>query len=557
MEPENHNSIALRITAIYVLAGTLWILFSDKLAGALVGSINTFAFIGIVKGVVYVIASGVLMYFLVNNALRKLNQAKEQLLARNKELSSAKDEISAAYKQLTESEGLLKEKYDESLKTQQELLTYRKTLHDLAYIDQLTGLPNQLSLNEKIESILETEERFAFLFLDIDNFKFVNDTLGHPFGDHLLEKLSEVVGGVLEGNCSLYRLGGDKFIVLVEEFKDVYEIERVAVNILKTLKNPVDVDDRTFYNTASIGVCVYPDHGGSFAELLKHADIALVKAKENGKNRIVIFSEPMKQAVQEWADIEKYLRSALGNSEFELYYQPQYDIKTRKITGFEALIRWRNDEMGFVMPNSFIRVAEDTNLIIPIGEWVLRNACIFIKRLQQEGYGDLSVSVNVSMLQLLQDDFVEVVTETVEMANIDPGNLEIELTESIVGKNYEMIIEKMRILRKLGVKIALDDFGKGYSSLNYLRKLPITTLKIDKSFISVISENDSYSNLTDFIVKIGQSLDLCIVAEGIETQKQLEYLSELDCDKMQGYLMSRPLPEKDAIDMLRRKDKGA
>lgn len=522
MKPEKKIKTALRITIIYLVAGALWILFSDKLTGTLADSVDTFEFVGIVKGIGYVAASAILLYLLMNRAFKNLNKAKEQLIIRNKELTDAKNEI-----------------------------------EKLAYVDQLTGLPNRATLNEKIGSILITEDRFAFLFIDIDNFKYINDTLGHSFGDDLLKKLSVVIKGILEDNCSLYRLGGDNFIVLVEEFKDIYEIERIAVKMLKTLKNPIEINGRVFYNTASIGICIYPDHGGSFDELLKNADIALLKAKENGKNRIVIFSEPMKEAIQEWSDIEKYLRTALGNSEFELYYQPQFDIKTREITGFEALIRWRNDEMGFVMPNSFIRVAEDTNLIIPIGEWVLRNASIFLKRLQQEGYGDLSVSVNVSMLQLLQEDFVEVVTETIDMANIDPGNLELEMTESIVGKNYEVIVEKLRILRKLGVKIALDDFGKGYSSLNYLRELPITTLKIDKSFVRVISESESSKNLTDFIVKIGQCLDLCIVAEGIETQQQLDYLSGIECDKMQGYLMSRPLPEKDALEVLRQKNKGA
>ncbi len=522
MEPENHNKIALRITIICFVAGTLWILLTDKLSAILIGNTDTFALVKIIKDIACVVISGVLIYCLVNSAFKKLSQAKEQLIIRNKELSDARDKIA-----------------------------------ELAYTDQITGLPNRVMLNEKIGTILKTEDRFAFLFIDIDNFKYINDTLGHSFGDDLLKKLSDVIGGILEENCSLYTLGGDKFIVLAEEFKDIYEIERIAVKTLKTLKKPIEVDGRIFYNTASVGICVFPDHGSSFDELLKNADIALLKAKEKGKNRIVIFSEPMKAAMQEWADIEKYLRSALGNSEFELYYQPQFDIKTRKITGFEALIRWRNDEMGFVIPGNFIKVAEDTNLIIPIDEWVMRNACIFLKRLQQEGFGNLTVSVNVSMLQLLQDDFVEAVTETIEMANIDPGNLELELTESIVGKNYKVIVEKLRILRKLGVKIALDDFGKGYSSLNYLRELPITTLKIDKSFIKVISEDDSGNNLTDFIVKIGQSLDLCIVAEGIETQQQLDYLSGINCDKMQGYLMSRPLPEKDALEVLRRKNRGA
>lgn len=536
MESGNNKKIALRISVIYVLAGMTYIFLSDRLLGAMIGNVRIFEFIGMIKGVAYVMASGVLMFFLVNKAFRKLGQTQMQLIERNRELTAAKDELSAACMQLTES---------------------RAQLHDLAYYDHLTGLPNQLTLREKVGSMLDTAERFAFLFMDLDNFKYINDTMGHTFGDQMLKNIVEVIGGALAANCSLYRLGGDKFIVLVEEYEDIYEIERVAVNLLKTLKNPIETGGRVFYNTASIGVCMFPDHGSTFDDLLKNADIALIKAKDNGRNRIVIFSEPMRDAVQEWADIEKYLRSALGKSEFELYYQPQFDVRTGKITGFEALIRWRNDEMGFVMPSNFIKVAEDTNLIIPIGEWVLRNACIFLKRLQQEGFADLTVSVNVSMLQLLQDDFIDVVTETIEMAGIDPVNLEIELTESIIGRNYDVIVEKLSALRKSGVKIALDDFGKGYSSLNYLRDLPITTLKIDKSFIKGISDDDKGNNLTDFIVKIGQSMDLSIVAEGIETKKQLDYLAGLDCDRMQGYLMSRPLPEKDAIEVLRRKNKGA
>lgn len=557
MEPNTNKKVALRIMVIYVLAGALWILLSDKLVAALVSDNDTITFVSMIKGWVYVAGSGFLIFTLVNNAFKRLQTAENQLLKSNSQLVKAKDEITSAYQQVTESEALLRQQYDEILHAQNKLLEYKQKLHELAYFDQLTGIPNKISLKDNLEELLALEEKCALLYVDLDNFKYINDTMGHTFGDLLVKAISDMVAGMLDPNCILYRLGGDKFILLIKEFKDIYDIERIAVKLLKGLKNPVDVEGRIFYNTASIGISLFPDHGNSMDELLKNADIALIKAKETGKNRIVIYSEPLNMAVREWVDIEKYLRTALENSEFELYYQPQYDMKTREISGFEALIRWRNDEMGFIMPSKFIKVAEDTHLIISIGEWVVRNACIFLKRLQQEGYEDITVSVNISMLQLLQTDFVNVILETLEMTNVSPNKLEVEITESLLSENFEAITEKMNILKENGVRIALDDFGKGYSSLNYLRKLPISTLKIDKSFIDIISDNEDSRILTDYIVKIAKSLNLRIVAEGVETQDQFDYLAGLNCDKMQGYLFSRPLTERDAIAKLPVKNPGA
>lgn len=230
-----------------------------------------------------------------------------------------------------------------------------------------------------------------------------------------------------------------------------------------------------------------------------------------------------------------------------MYYQPQLDIKSGKISGFEALIRWRNPQLGLVPPQKFICVAEDTHLIIPIGEWVIRNACLFLKRLHLEGYTDLNISINVSILQLLQDDFVDMVTDTIESVQINSKYIELEITESILMESYEAIAGKLKLLRARDIQIALDDFGKGYSSLNYLKQLPITTLKIDKSFIDTISNKTKTRSMTDLIVKMGKSMDLCVVAEGVETQEQMDYLVKHKCNKIQGYLFCRPIPEKEAL----------
>lgn len=432
-----------------------------------------------------------------------------------------------------------------------ELKQYEQKLQHLAYHDQLTGLRNRLSMVEKFnELIREKTENLALVFVDVDNFKYVNDTMGHSFGDLLLNKVSERLVQYQDDCCNVFRLGGDEFIILFDSFKEIGEVEKLAVKILKEFKSSFHIGSSSLYITASIGISVYPEHGKNMDELLKHADIAVYKAKEAGRNRIIIYNEPMNEAVTERMIIEKQLRTALENNEFELYYQPQLDISANKVSGYEALIRWKNPELGFVAPNRFIGIAEDTHLIIPIGEWVLRSACLFLRRVHQQGHMDITVSINVSMLQLLQDGFVDMVIETLDLIGTNPKSLEIEITESILMESYETIAGKLKLLRARGIKIALDDFGKGYSSLNYLRHLPISTLKIDKSFIDTISTNRKNKSLTDLIVKIGRSMELSVVAEGVETQEQMDYLIKHRCNKIQGYLFSRPLPESEAFKII-------
>lgn len=553
------RNVALRIATVYMLAGALWILVSDKVVGIFAMNNETITFISMVKGWAYVAATGILIFMLVLNALNRAKAAENELLHRNRELVSAKDEIALTCEQLAASEAISRQQFEDILKNQKQLqeseLRYRlitEAMHDLAYHDQLTGLENRASLIERMSEVLSLKNNIkcALLFIDLDNFKYVNDTMGHSFGDRMLKQISDRLLTLIEREYNIYRLGGDEFIILVEDYSELGEIERVSVKILKELKNRIEIDNSVLFTTVSIGVSLYPEHGYTMDELLMKADIAVYKAKDTGKNRIVIYDEPMNEAVKERMNIERCLRTALENNEFELYYQPQLELQTNRISGFEALLRWHSAEMGFVSPAKFIGIAEDTHMIIPIGEWVMRNACIFLKRMHQSGYKDLGISVNVSMLQLLQADFADFVSETLELSYLEPGFLELEITESILMESYEAIAGKLKLLRERGVKIALDDFGKGYSSLNYLRHLPISTLKIDKTFIDTISSTEKNKSLADMIVRIGKSMDLCVVAEGVETQEQMDYLKKHKCSRIQGYFFSRPLAETDAFSRL-------
>ncbi|NMA34782.1 MAG: bifunctional diguanylate cyclase/phosphodiesterase [Clostridiaceae bacterium] len=526
---KDRRMTALRTALVYMLAGALWIIATDSLLSLLADDIKITSWISIVKGLVFVVVSAVIVYILVHNLLKRMMALEMELLQTSSETEGSKKEAASSYEQL---------------------LAMRKKLYDMAYFDQLTGLRNQMSLQEDIRKLIGSKGRFAMIYMDIDNFKYVNDTLGHQFGNLVLKGICNKLAGLMDENCDMYRLAGDKFIVICRDIGGILDIEQFALRILKSFKDAVVVESKPFYHTVSIGVSMYPEHGETMVDLIKCAEIALFKAKESGKNRIVIYRESMVSSIHEWVDTERYLRNALEKNEFELYFQPQYGVEKGEITGFEALIRWRNDEMGFVMPSRFLKVAEDTNMITAIGEWVLRNACIFLKRLQQEGFGDRIVSVNVSKMQILQNDFVDSVMEIAEIADIDPRNLEIEVSEAILIEYYDMVAEKLNTLKKHGIRIAIDNFGRGYSALNYLRKLPITTVKIDKTFSDIITLGEDSRILTDFMIKIARSAKLQIVGDGVESREQFDYLCQNGCHRLQGYYLSRPLPEWDALRQL-------
>lgn len=517
------KGIPLLPVGIYSALGIVWFLLSVKTLDLLVRYKELLAYRDKIEGWIYLIITGTLIAIL--------------------------GYVSFKNKEPDESDtGMTREDMTKSLRKE-----YEQKLYQLAYHDHLTGLQNRRSLNESVQELFKEKEnrKSALFFVDIDDFKYINDTMGHTFGDQFLIRASERLVSLLGKDCSAYKLGGDEFILLMDSFKNIKEVEGFASDLLKGFKACFEIGSSKLYTTVSIGISIYPHHGADMDELLKNAEIAVYKAKEAGKNRSVIYNDSMNGAVIDRMVIEKCLRTALENNEFELHYQPQLDINTSKISGFEALIRWRNPELGAVSPLKFVDVAEATHLIIPIGEWVVKNACIFLKKLHQQEYKDITISVNISILQLLQDDFVDMVMEVLDSVKLDPGYLELEITESILMESYETIGDKLKLLRGKGVKIALDDFGKGYSSLYYLKQLPITTLKIDKSFIDTIAADSSNKSLIRLIVEIGRNMDLCVVAEGVETREQLDYLAKHKCDKIQGYLFSRPMPENQIYTLMK------
>lgn len=506
---------ALKIVSLYVIVGALWILLSNKVLYWLISDRKTLALIATLKGWAYILITGMIVFHLVAVTLKRIRL----------------DQI----------------KIDESY----------EGLHHIAYHDYLTNLPNRLALTDEVEKYLSSQnvKDFALLFLDVDSFKFINDTLGHDFGDQLIKSISERFSSLLLDRCSLYRLGGDEFIILINDIDKPETAETYAKEVLTSLKEPFKIGDSILHVNMSIGATLYPEHGKDVNELLCCADIAMYKAKEARGSRYMLYAPPMNEKMIERMQIEKHLHIALDHNEFELYYQPQFDLLEKRITGVEALLRWNSRELGSVSPSKFIGVAEETQLIMPLGAWVMGEACKFAKKLKEKGMEDITVAVNISILQILQDNFVEFILETLNTYQLKPSCLELEITESILMESYEVIADKLKLLNQKGVKIALDDFGKGYSSLSYLKQLPITTLKIDKSFVDCISKEDRNTSLTGQIVMIGISMGLSVIAEGVETKEQLEYLVMNNCQKVQGYLFSKPLPEHKIWQLVTSKEK--
>jgi predicted signal transduction protein with EAL and GGDEF domain len=366
--------------------------------------------------------------------------------------------------------------------------------------------------------------------------------MGHSFGDKFLLEVAIKLLSFTDDNCELYRLGGDEFIFYIKNIKSKGHLEDYTNKIIKGFSEPFNIDGNAISTSVSIGISLFPDNGRDVDSLLKCADMAMYKVKERGKNGFCYYSSILNDEIQARVNIEKYLKKALDNNEFILYYQPQVDVKTKKIEAFEALIRWQSPELGMVSPLDFINVAEEIGFIVPLGEWILRTSCEFIKTINTNKSASYKISVNISVMQLLQDNFTEMVETVLEITGLSPSLLELEITESIIMESPDLIVEKLKTLREKGISIALDDFGTGYSSLAYLRKIPITTLKIDKLFIDDISSAECNTALTDSIIDLGHKIGLTIVAEGVETSHQLEYLESNKCDMIQGYLFSKPLP---------------
>ena len=498
------------------------------------------------KLVVSVSAIVIILILFVNILLFYLIRIKR--MKRN--LAESHEELTQIYEELSASDEEMRQQYDEIISYNEKIRLSEDKLNYLAYHDALTGLPNRLSLYEKSKEVLVPENgNVALIFIDIDNFKYVNDTMGHAFGDQLIIKVGERLSALLHPKDTIYRLSGDEFIIMMENVKDAEEINRFAALILNRFTEEFEIFNSSHHISLSFGIVQYPEQGSNIEQLLKYADIAMYRAKEAGRKNFVMYDQIMNQVFTERVNMEKLLLKALDNNEFELYYQPQLDVKSNQITGFEALIRWISPELGMVPPLKFINIAEDTHFIIPLGTWVLKKTCLFLRKLYDLGFNQLSASINISILQLMQTDFYEVVENVLKETKLEPENIELEITESILMESFESIRQPLDKLCSNNIMVALDDFGTGYSSLYYLKQLPISTLKIDKAFIDDISDINSKS-ITGQIIIFGKWLGMNVIAEGVEQQVQLDYLKKFGCDKYQGYLYSKPVPEEEFMKLL-------
>lgn len=424
----------------------------------------------------------------------------------------------------------------------------------IAYTDVLTGLSNRAHLNEWLEGELEQaccgKSAGGVLFIDLDDLKTVNDTLGHTYGDAIIVEAGKRIEKEVNEAAFVGRIGGDEFVVILPGKRDRQYVAVVADKMINAFCQDIEVCGESFHLSASIGITMYPDDGETAEDILKNADNAMYFAKNSGKNCWRFYDADMQAAAYEKMMLTNSLRRAVENNEFELVYQPQVNIADGVIVGFEALLRWNSPEHGIVSPARFIPLAEQNKLIRAIGAWVLQEACRFARRLADNGWGNIGVAVNVSPKQLCADCFIDSVRDAVHNAGILPNQLEIEITENVMIASLKESISKLEELQSMGIRLALDDFGAGYSSLTYLQQLPVQTLKIDKSFIDMILVAGSKKTIISTIVDMAHLMELTVVAEGVETEVQLEYLTKSHCDFAQGYLISRPVPEKEALQFL-------
>ncbi|WP_407308291.1 putative bifunctional diguanylate cyclase/phosphodiesterase [Desulfosporosinus sp. SB140] len=479
----------LKVAILYIVVSGGWILFSNRFLEMTVTNQWLFFELATIKGSLSVLLTAVLLYFLLRWGFQELTH---------------------------------------------------ETHHD-----SLTGLPNRLLFNELLKQALAQARRkrgqLAVLFLDLDRFKLINDTMGHNLGDLLLKAVAERIRETLREGDTIARQGGDEFLVLLSEISHDQEALRVSERILGAFTQPFVLEDNEVYMSTSIGIGLYPSGGSDIESLVKQADTAMYYAKELGRNNCQLFTNGLNIKANERLSTENSLRKALARKEFVLHYQPQVDFNKGCIVGLEALVRWNSKEHGLVSPLSFIPIAEETGLIVPIGEWVLETACRQNMAWRAQGYPLMRMAVNISARQFREPNFIKRVAEILEETGMEPQWLELEITESIAMENGETSLEMLRRFKELGVRISIDDFGTGFSSLNYLRRMPIDTLKIDQSFVRDISTGDNGKEIVTAIIQLAKNLRLKVVAEGVETNSQWSFLKDKRCDEMQGFLFSKAI----------------
>jgi diguanylate cyclase (GGDEF)-like protein len=447
-----------------------------------------------------------------------------------------------------------------------------KRILQLAFYDSLTGLPNQTSYRDRLQQVIAHARRYnriaAVLFLDLDNFKRINDTLGHRAGDHLLKLVSERLNGTIRSSDSLSRnrldkfqstvarQGGDEFTLILTEIRNPEDAAKVAHRLVSKLSEPYKLEGYEVFITVSIGIAIFPVDGEDIDSILMNADAAMYHAKKQGKNNFQFYRLTMNERAMERLNLENDLRKALERDELLLHFQPKVGIESGKVVGMEALIRWQHPEIGMVSPAEFIPMAEETGLIVPIGEWVLQAACAQINAWQAQGLAPIPVSVNISSQQFQHQELLITIGRLLESSGIPPERLMLEITESVIMQNTDSTFDILNTLTAMGLRLLIDDFGTGYSSLSYLKRLPVFAIKIDRSFINDIATNPDDAAIIKAIIAMAQNLKLKVVAEGVETEEQLAFLRDEQCDVMQGYLFSRPLPAEEVSKLLAQAKEG-
>lgn len=516
----NSKEATIRIIIYYLFLGFSWILTSDYILDFLLHGTEMYVIVQSIKGILYVIITAMVFYFIIYH---RIDQYVTSLMNLNR-----------AYEDLDQS-------HENSLKLEGQL-------YKLAYYDELTGLPNKILLHQQVERIIKKNTgnmKFAFIYFDIDEFRHVNEIMGHYIGDQLIKLISERLSKNLAKDSFIARMGGDEFVLIVET-EEWNDIQKKIDKIFDSLRGNYALNLVDHFVTLSVGVAFYPDHGKDYISLLRHADVALSHAKSNRKDQIVIFDYQMIQSIENQASLSNQLRSAITNKEFSVAYQPVMDIKSMEVSSVEALLRWRNSEGKNIPPLDFIPFSEKNGFIQEITEWVFQQASKDFSAWKINE--NFFVSINLSTVVLSDSLFIDRISEWKNRFKFDPKNIILEITETAIIDDINRSLEVLKQLRNLGFTIALDDFGTGYSSLTYLQKLPIDIVKIDRSFITSIFDNQSDIFILKAMVDLAHHLGMKVVAEGIETKAQHDLMNKLNMDYFQGYYYSKPVSQNEILE---------